>query len=438
MKTSKIILYSVLISALVLGACAPVSNPIEPYPVDQNNEPGEVSDANGTLAYILDPQADPEAVKELAQSSNGFALALYQALRGEDGNLIYSPYSIFQALLMTGAGAEGETASQMAQVLGVDVNDPAVHNLMNALNKALTSQPEFLRDNEQPLVFNVANALWAQNDFHFEQAFLDTLSANYNAGLKLVDFNKPEEARELINLWVAAQTNDKIHELVPTGVLNEMTRLVLTNAIYFKGAWVNRFDEKKTEDGNFTLADGSTVKVPFMNGNFTIGALVDELYSAVRLPYEGHNYAMAAIMPSGNFADFEMGLTASELEQILLDLQSSSAMVDLSMPKFQAQTSISLADQLASLGMPDAFDSAKADFSGMTGSRELMIGSILHQATIDVNEEGTEAAAATMVGMSLTSMPGQSFTIHFDKPFIYVIYETTTNAVVFMGRVVNP
>ena len=175
-----------------------------------------------------------------------------------------------------------------------------------------------------------------------------------------------------------------------------------------------------------------------MNGNFTIGALVDELYSAVRLPYEGHNYAMAAIMPSGNFAEFEMGLTASDLEQILSDLQLSSAMVDLSMPKFQAQTSISLADQLAALGMPDAFDSAKADFSGMTGSGQLMIGSILHQATIDVNEEGTEAAAATMVGMSLTSMPGQSFTIHFDKPFIYVIYETTTNAVVFMGRVVNP
>lgn len=445
MKTSKILLYNLLISALILGACAPVQNPTEPYPVPgteeptpEVNEPGSVTDSSGDVAYIVDPQADPEAVKQLAQSSNGFALALYQALRDEDGNLIYSPYSIFQALLMTGAGAEGETASQMSAVLGVDVNDPAVHNLMNALNKALTSQPEYLRENEQPLIFNVANALWAQKDFLFDQAFLDTLSANYDAGLKLVDFNNPEEARALINLWVAAQTNDKISELIPSGVLNEMTRLVITNAIYFKGAWVNRFDEEETKNGSFTLADGSSVSVPFMHGNFTLSALVDDKLSAVRLPYEGRNFAMAAIMPLTDFAGFESQLTASELEQILADLQSASAMLDLSMPKFQAETSISLADQLIALGMPDAFDAQKADFSGMTGSPDLMIGSVIHQATIDVNEEGTEAAAATAVSMSLTSMPVMSYTIRLDKPFIYVIYETTTNTIVFMGRVVNP
>ena len=444
MKTNKILFSILIISALMLGACVPVESPTEPVPVDETEaptneeEPGEITDASGAVAYIVDPQADPAAVKQLAHSNNAFALALYQAVRDEDGNLIYSPYSIFQALLMTGAGAQGETASQMASVLGVDVNDPAIHNLMNALNKVLTYQPENLNRDAQPLTFNIANALWAQKDYHFEQAFLDTLSANYNAGLKLVDFNDPEQARALINLWVAAQTNEKIQELIPTGVLSNMTRLVLTNAIYFKGGWVNRFEEKNTIDGSFTLADGSSKTVPFMHGNFTISALVSEMIQVVRLPYEGSTYAMAAIMPSADFAGFEQQLTAAELEQILSDLQSSSAMVDLSMPKFQSESSLGLAETLAALGMPDAFDAEKADFSGMTGKPDLMIGSVLPQAAIDVNEEGTEAAAATAVVMNVTSMPGQSYTIRLDKPFIYVIYETTTNTITFMGRVVNP
>ena len=445
MKPSKILFSIVMISALMLGACVPVQSPTEPYPVDETEEPsnaedqpGDVSDSSGDVAYIVDPQADPEAVRQLAQSNNGFALALYQALRDQDGNLIYSPYSIFQALLMTAAGAEGATASQMASVLGVDLNNPEIHNLMNALNKALTTQPEYLQSDAQPLTFNIANAVWAQKDFHFEQSFLDTLSANYNAGLKLVDFNKPEDARALINLWVAAQTNDKIQELIPEGLLDQMTRMVLTNAIYFKGAWSNQFEEKDTEDGSFTLLDGSSETAPFMHGNFTLSALVSDKIQAIRLPYEGGTYAMAAIMPLENFADFEAQLTAADLEQLLNSLQSSSAMVDLSMPKFQAESRFGLGEILAGLGMPDAFDAQKADFSGMTGKPDLMISSVLHQATIDVNEEGTEAAAATAVAMSVTSMPGQSYTIRLDKPFIYVIYETTTNTITFMGRVVNP
>jgi len=445
MKPSKILFSIVMISALILGACVPVQSPAEPYPVDETEEPsnaedqpGDVSDSSGDAAYIVDPQADPEAVRQLAQSNNGFALALYQALRDQDGNLIYSPYSIFQALLMTAAGAEGATASQMASVLGVDLNNPEIHNLMNALNKALTTQPEYLQSDAQPLTFNIANAVWAQKDFHFEQSFLDTLSANYNAGLKLVDFNKPEDARALINLWVAAQTNDKIQELIPEGLLDQMTRMVLTNAIYFKGAWSNQFEEKDTEDGSFTLLDGSSKTVPFMHGNFTLSALVSDKIQAIRLPYEGGTYAMAAIMPLENFAEFEAQLTAADLEQLLNSLQSSSAIVDLSMPKFQAESRFGLGEILAGLGMPDAFDAQKADFSGMTGKPDLMISSVLHQATIDVNEEGTEAAAATAVAASVTSMPGQSYSIRLDKPFIYVIYETTTNTITFMGRVVNP
>lgn len=442
MKTNTITIMSsiVIIIALLLGACAPVQTPAEPdpHPAEKTEEEGTIEDSSGEVAYIVDPTADPEALKALAQSNNGFALALYQALRDQDGNLIYSPYSIFQALLMTGAGAKGETASQMASVLGVDPNDPEMHNLMNALNKALTSIPENLRGDSQPLTFTVANAVWAQKDFHFEQEFLDTLAANYNAGLKLVDFNNPEEARNLINLWVAAQTNDKIKEIIPQGLLDEMTRMVLTNAVYFKAGWSHRFDEQETKDGSFMLADGSAKSVPFMHAGFNTAALVDENLAALTLPYEGGSYAMAAIMPQADFAGFEAQLSAEKLRQILAELQDSSAFVDLSMPKFKIESMFGLSEKLEALGMPDAFDAQKADFSGMTGNKDLMISSVLHQATIDVNEQGTEAAAATIVGMSMTSMPSQNLTISLDKPFIYVIYETTTNAIVFMGRVVNP
>ncbi len=446
MKTNRIVL-SLIITALLLGACAPAHQPTKPYPIE--NTPTEVpvtppnthtepSDVNGSLAYIVDPQADPEAVKHLALSSNGFALALYQALRDENGNLIYSPFSIYQALLMAGAGAKGETASQMASLLGVDVTDPQVHNLMNALNKVLTTKPTYLDEKSQPLTFNIANAVWVQKDFHFEQAFLDTLSANYNAGLKLVDFSKPEDARALINLWVAAQTNDKIKELIPAGVLDEMTRMVLTNAIYFKAAWMHRFDASATKDGSFMLADGSSKTVPFMHASFMTSALVSDKINAVNLPYEGGNYAMAVIMPLADFTGFESQLTADGLGRILADLSDSTALVDLSMPIFKTESSFALGEKLAALGMTNAFDGAKADFSGMTGKPDLVISSVLHQATIEVNEEGTEAAAATAIAMSLTSMPAENYKITLDKPFIYVIYEVSTNTIVFMGRVVNP
>lgn len=443
MKSLQILLTALIMTATLLGACAPVvqPDPTEPSPSEDPATPTADSlpeAAIGSLAYIMDPQADPEALRSLAHSNNAFALDLYQTIRDNEGNLIYSPYSLFQALLMVSAGAEGATASQMASVLGVDLADPALHNLMNALNKALTTRPDYLSPEINPLVINIANAVWAQKNFHFEPAFLDTLSANYNAGLKLVDFSNPDEAKALINLWVATQTNDKIKELIPDGVLTDMTRMVLTNAIYFNAAWKNRFDANATADGSFSLPDGSRVNVPFMHASFMTSAVVSDRLTAVTLPYEGGNFAMSVIMPLTDFAEYESNLTVTELEQVLTALRESNADVDLSMPSFKAQSSFALADHLAELGMVDAFDGMKADFSRMTGEPNLVISSVLHQATIDVNEDGTEAAAATAISMNLTSMPAESYSITLDKPFIYVIIEVSTNTIVFMGRVVNP
>jgi len=461
MKIQKIVLTVVLLLSMVLSACqpAPVTpEPVTPetepdlYPVEEQTMPEDLTQAEdtypildenkdtdgavGNSAYISDPKASAEELQKLAHASNQFAIDLYQRLVDKEGNLIYSPFSIYQALLMTYAGAEGETAQQMMDVLGVTDNNE-IHNVMNALKLTLQAEPTYTIEGMQPLIFNIANALWVQKDFHFEQTFLDKLMANYAAGLALVDFNKPDEARDLINHWVEVRTNEKIKELIPTGMLNEMTRLVLTNAVYFKGAWTNRFDPARNTQEEFTSLDGAISKVEMMNNSFTGAAFVEKDYSVVSLPYEGGNFAMMAVLPE-DFASFQTTMNADLLKEILEKLTESHTMVHLTMPKFSFESSIDLGETLPAMGMSDAFDINNADFSGMTGGKDLYISDVVHQAFIDVNEDGTEAAAATMVSMAPTSMPGEAITLRLDRPFIYLIYNTQTNAVVFMGHVVAP
>lgn len=404
------------------------------YPILDENK--DTDGAVGNSAYISDPKASAEELQKLAHASNQFAIDLYQRLVDKEGNLIYSPFSIYQALLMTYAGAEGETAQQMMDVLGVTDNNE-IHNVMNTLKLTLQAEPTYTIEGMQPLIFNVANALWVQKDFHFEQVFLDKLMANYAAGLALVDFNKPDEARDLINHWVEVRTNEKIKELIPTGMLNEMTRLVLTNAVYFKGAWTNRFAPARNTQEEFTSLNGAKSKVEMMNNSFTGAAFVEKDYSVVSLPYEGGNFAMMAVLPA-DFASFQTTMNADLLNEILQKLTESHTMVHLTMPKFSFESSIDLGETLPAMGMSDAFDINNADFSGMTGGKDLYISDVVHQAFIDVNEDGTEAAAATMVSMAPTSMPGEAITLRLDRPFIYLIYNTQTNAVVFMGHVVAP
>lgn len=460
MKTQKILISGMLLLTLLLGACAPAVGPVEPmpddspsvpYPVEDDQEPDQAypieespaqpdsSDASGSVAYITDPVASQDDLLDHAEDMNEFALELYQKLAGQDGNLIYSPFSIYQAFLMVYAGADAETKAEIAQALEIDIDDDEdVHNLMNALNKLLTTKPDYLNENAQPLQFNVANSLWVQEDIEINQAFLDTLSANYNAGLKLIDFSKSEDARQAINLWVAAQTNDKIKDLIPEGLLNELTRLVIANAVYFKGAWQNPFDPNKTASEPFYLLDGSEQAVEMMRNSYTGAALVSEAFQAVKLNYQGGNYAMAVIMPTSDFTGFEQSLDEDALKQILAEFNGIFGQVNLGLPKFKIESTFNLGDQTKALGIQQAFDSQAADFTGINDKMDLYITDVLHKAYIDVNEEGTEAAAATAIAVGTTSMPADSWDITFDHPFIYVIYETTTNTVVFMGRVVAP
>jgi Serine protease inhibitor len=241
-------------------------------------------------------------VKAAAAANNAFALALYRQLAANEGDLFYSPYSIYTALMMAYAGASGETAKQMRQALAITAADSEAHAAQNALNHTLINNSLF--SGKPAFSFNVANQLWGQKDFTFNEQFLNTLSANYGAGLKTVDFSDSENARELINLWVAAQTNDKIKDLIPTGVLNALTRLVITNAVYFKAAWMNQFETGDTAQGSFTLADGSQVEVPMMHAQRSMQAFVGEGLEAVELPYEGGMYSMLLISPAqGSLAE---------------------------------------------------------------------------------------------------------------------------------------
>ncbi len=460
MKTHRILIAATMVLTMLLSACGPAAETIEPsptesitepYPVEETQESGQAypieesptqpgsGEVSGGMAYITDPIASQDDLLDHAEEMTKFALNLYRKLASEDGNLIYSPYSIYQAFLMVYAGADAETKAEIAQALEIEQDDDKdVHNLMNALNKLLTTQPSYLDSTAQPLQFNVANALWVQQDIEINQGFLDTLSANYNAGLKLVDFTKPEDARQAINLWVAAQTNDKIKDLIPQGVLTELTRLVITNAVYFKGAWQNPFNPDKTASEPFFLLDGGEAVAEMMRTSYTGAGLVNDRYQAVKIPYQGGNYAMAVIMPSGDFSGFEQGLDEDALKMILSGFDGIFGQVNLGLPKFKSENSFNLGDQMKALGIQQAFDMQTADFSNISDKMDLYITDVLHKAFIDVNEEGTEAAAATAIAIGTTSMPADSWDITFDHPFIYLIYETTTNTVVFMGRVVAP
>jgi len=284
---------------------------------------------------------------------------------------------------------------------------------------------------------NIVNEIWGQKDYEFRNEFLDVLAENYGAGLRLLDFvNAPETSRVTINDWVSDQTEGRIEDLIPQGVIDALTRLVLTNAIYFNAAWLNPFNEDITDDSAFYLLDGGEVTVPMMMQSDSFGYAEGAGYQAVELPYDGRELSMVILLPdSGKFEEFEGSLDADLVDTITNDLIYKE--IALTMPKFEFESEFSLADTLAAMGMPVAFTGA-ADFSGMTGNRDLSIAEILHKAFVSVDEAGTEAAAATAVVMNLTAAPGEPVEVTLDRPFIFLIRDIETGAILFVGRVVNP
>jgi len=387
---------------------------------------------------ITSPDVNPSEQALLVEGNSAFAFELYQALKGKEGNLFYSPYSISLALAMTYAGARGETAQQMAATLQFMLEQERLHPAFNWLDAELANRGEGAAGKDgEGFKLNIVNAIWGQKDYEFLSDFLDVLAENYGAGLRILDFiNETEQSRVAINKWVSDQTEGRIKDLIPQGAIDALTRLVLTNAIYFNAAWEDPFDEDMTTDGPFYLLDGGQVIVPMMKQTEAFGYTEGEGYQAVELLYDGCELSMVILLPaSGNFEAFEEGLQAQRVCDIISGLQSNG--VALTMPRFEFDSEFSLKDTLPEMGMRVAF-SGDADFSGMTGNRELFILDVVHKAFVAVDEAGTEAAAATAVIMPTSGPPELAVEVTIDRPFIFLIRDIETGAILFVGRVMNP
>lgn len=386
------------------------------------------------------PSVASDDLKTLVDGNNTFALDIYQSLHSENGNLILSPFSMSLALAMTYAGARGNTESQMADVLHFTQGQEKTHPTFNSLDLALESDPINLDKDQEPLKLNIANAVWAEQTFSFLPEFLDTIALNYGAGVQLADFvNNFEKERIGINNWVSDKTEDRINDLLPDGSLNADTRMVLVNAIYFKADWSTQFDANSTHDAAFHLLDGTEITIPTMNDlRFGIPYVQGDGYQAAELTYAGETAAMDIILPDeGNFEAFETSFNKEVYDEILQGMQPSNSLT-LSLPKFEFTKDFGLAAALGDMGMKDAFDRGAADFSGMTGKKDLFISDVIHKAFVAVDEEGTEAAAATAVIMEAAGamMPETSFIA--DRPFIFIIRDTVNGQILFIGRVLNP
>ena len=388
---------------------------------------------------VTKPGATASDLARLTAGNSAFSCDLYQALRRKPGNLFYSPHSISLALAMTYAGARSATATQMANTLHFTLSPDSLHPAFNSLDLELARRGEGAKGKDgKGFRLNIVNAIWGQNGYKFLPAFLDVLAENYGAGLRLLDFGQaPEESRLTINNWVSDQTEGKIKDLIPRGEIGPLTRLVLTNAIYFNAAWRLPFSKDRTADGPFYLLDGSKVTVPMMQQSESLRYAAGPGYQAVELPYDGQQLAMLILLPgAGQFTAFEGSLNAEQVEAIGRGLAPKQ--VALTMPRFKYESSFKLNETLRAMGMADAFTPKVADFSGMDGTHDLFIGAVLHKAFVAVDEAGTEAAAATAVVMKLMSSPVSPVQVTVDRPFVFLIRDLETGAILFVGRVVNP
>ena len=392
------------------------------------------------------PAVGAAELGELVRGNNAFAFDLYRTLSGGEGNLFYSPFSISQALAMTSAGARGETLRQMEATLHHRLPQRSLHPAFNTLDRTLASRgqepggtPSDVGEGGQYFRLNIANAVWGQDGFHFLPDFLDLLAEHYGAGMMAVDFmGAPNESRVRINDWVAEETEGKVKDLLAPGVIEDSTRLVLTNAIYFNASWLWKFNPRDTEVRPFHLAGGGAVSVPMMaeTSKDFYGYARGDGYQVVDVPYSWGEMSMTILLPDeGALEEFEGSLDAETLNRIIDDIEIDY--ITLTMPLFEFESEFSLGDTLAEMGMPDAFGGG-ADFSGMTGSRDLWISEVVHKAFVSVDEEGTEAAAATAVVVPTSGPTKEPIEVTVDRPFIFLIRDTGTGTLLFLGRVSNP
>lgn len=384
----------------------------------------------------MDKQIDSKDLTTFASDTNQFGYDLFQVLRQQPGNLFYSPYSISSCLAMASSGAAGNTAQQMAKVMHLPDDQQRYSSLHSGLMKSLLNNPTGYN-------IRIANAMWGQESHPFKREYVSRVQSLYRAEARSMDFaHKPEECRQIINRWVEMQTNDLIKNLLPERSVQPDTRLVLTNAVYFKGTWREPFEKRSTRNEDFQLAAGSASKTDMMHRTAKMRYSETSELQAVELPYKGDRLSMLVVLPikKHGLSSIESTITSSTIDQISKGLQTEK--VILSLPKIKTSYQAELKRPLGTLGMTDAFQFGKADFSGCDGSRELYISDVIHKAFCEVNEEGTEAAAATGTIKRLASPVQQKQpepkVFCADHPYLYLIRDNQTGAVLFLGRVTDP
>lgn len=378
---------------------------------------------------------DTDDTGAVVGGNNQFALDVYRRLAARGGNLFLSPFSISTALAMTYGGAEGKTAEEMASVLRFPFGRERLHPAFAALMKEVRS------GESQDYQLSVANGLWAQRGYAFKEEFKTVVKTNYGAELRELDFAAAaEEARQLINAWVEKQTQGKIVDVIGSHDITPLTKLVLANAIYFRGRWADPFREQATEDAPFRVTPKQEVTVPMMRRQKEFQYLETGSFQALRLAYKGGNLSMIVFLPRkvDGLPEFEKSLTTDKLAGWLTKLDWREVRVFL--PRFRMTSAFTLNGVLSAMGMQQAFDAKAADFSGMTGGKDLFISLVIHKAFVDVDEKGTEAAAATAVLAPPTAAPGPPLPAVFraDHPFLFLIHDQRSASILFIGRVTNP
>ncbi|MCU4926198.1 serpin family protein [Halobacteria archaeon AArc-dxtr1] len=381
------------------------------------------------------------AVDAVVEGNVEFGVELLNQLVDDDPNenLVASPASVGLALGMTHAGAQGETEAQIADAMRFPDDQDDLHPAHQHLQYELNQRAETAAEEDATFELAVANAVWGLEEYPYSEAYLDLLEERYGAELDELDFaGDSEGAREEINDWVAERTNDHIDELFPAGAFDQYTRLVLTNAVYLLADWHHQFDEGDTRDEPFTTLDGEERDVPLMRQTQTFPYAEVDGHQAIELPYIGEEVSMLVLLPAeGEFESFEADLDADQLGTFTESLSEGEGQIVL--PRFEFDVAFSLNGVLADLGMPGAFEPDEANFDGMTdGDNNLFVGEVVHEAYVAVDEEGTEAAAATGVEMVEDSGPALAFDMIVDRPFLFLIRDRETGAVLFLGRVVDP
>jgi len=397
--------------------------------------------AEETPAERAIPNAEAmEGLPVLATGNTAFALAFYRTLAaGEEGNLFSSPLSVSMALGMLAAGARGDTLAQMEATLRFGLAPERLHPAFNALDWLLERRQHLGEGWGEGFTLNRVNSIWGQTGHTFLDEFLDVLSSYYGAELQPADFAAdPEGARVTINGWIEAATNERIRDLIQRGQIDAATVLVLVNAVYFNAPWAFPFDEDRTTPDPFTLPDGTTIDVPTMHQTEIHGYARGDEYVAVELDYNGHELSMVVVLPDeGAFERVEASFDGPSVSALFDRIAREH--VILSLPRFTFEWGRLLNEPLVDLGMADAFDAARADFSGIDGSRDLFIGQVIHKAFVSVDEAGTEAAAATAIGMAGAGPSEPTYyEVRVDRPFLFFIREKETGSILFIGRVVDP